>query len=145
MILLLLMLLALACQRSYTPKPRGFLRIDFPAREYVLFDSVCPYTFEYPSYGKIVPDTDYLTEPCWINIDFPDFDGIIHIKRYIPTRNLRFTGYYMISRETLPPIYSFILLTAMHIFCAAHSILMSSRTRIHLPRLFHFSGKILSI
>ncbi|MCK4854203.1 MAG: gliding motility lipoprotein GldD [Bacteroidales bacterium] len=88
MILLLLMLLALACQRSYTPKPRGFLRIDFPAREYVLFDSVCPYTFEYPSYGKIVPDTDYLTEPCWINIDFPDFDGIIHISYKEVNQNL---------------------------------------------------------
>ncbi len=88
MILLLLMLLALACQRSYTPKPRGFLRIDFPAKEYVLFDSVCPYTFEYPSYGKIVPDTDYLTEPCWINIDFPDFDGIIHISYKEVNQNL---------------------------------------------------------
>jgi len=79
MILLLLMLFILGCQRSYTPKPRGFLRVEFPAREYVLFDSVCPYTFEYPSYGKIVPDTDYITEPCWINIEFPDFDGKIHI------------------------------------------------------------------
>ena len=88
MILLLLMLLALACQRSYTPKPRGFLRIDFPAKEYVLFDSVCPYTFEYPSYGKIVPDTDYMTEPCWINIDFPDFDGIIHISYKEVNQNL---------------------------------------------------------
>lgn len=88
MIILLLMLLALACQRSYTPKPRGFLRIDFPAREYVLFDSVCPYTFEYPSYGKIVPDTDYMTEPCWINIDFPDFDGIIHISYKEVNQNL---------------------------------------------------------
>ena len=79
LILLLLMLFILGCQRSYTPKPRGFLRVEFPAREYVLFDSVCPYTFEYPSYGKIVPDTDYITEPCWINIEFPDFDGKIHI------------------------------------------------------------------
>ena len=76
---LLLMILVLTCQRSYTPKPRGFLRIEFPAKEYVMFDSVCPYTFEYPSYGKIVPDTDYITEPCWINIEFPDFDGKIHI------------------------------------------------------------------
>ena len=88
MILLLLMLLTLACQRSSTPKPRGFLRIDFPAKEYVLFDSVCPYTFEYPSYGKIVPDTDYITEPCWINIDFPDFDGIIHISYKEVNQNL---------------------------------------------------------
>lgn len=88
MIPLLLMLFILACQPSYTPKPRGFLRIDFPAKEYVLFDSVCPYTFEYPSYGKIVPDTDYITEPCWINIDFPDFNGTIHISYKEVNQNL---------------------------------------------------------
>ena len=82
------MLLVNACQPSYTPKPRGYLRIDFPAKEYVLFDSVCPYTFEYPSYGKIVPDTDYNTEPCWINIEFPDFDGAIHISYKDVNQNL---------------------------------------------------------
>ena len=87
-VLLLLMLLVPACQPSSTPKPRGFLRIDFPAREYVLFDSVCPYTFEYPTYGKIVPDTDYITEPCWINIDFPDFNGTIHISYKEVNQNL---------------------------------------------------------
>ena len=85
---LLLLLLVTACQPTSTPKPRGFVRIDFPAREYVLFDSVCPYTFEYPSYGKIVPDTDYITEPCWINIDFPDFNGTIHISYKEVNQNL---------------------------------------------------------
>lgn len=88
MIPLILMVLALACQRSYTPKPRGFLRVDFPERAYVRFDSACPYTFEYPSYGRIVPDTDYLAEPCWINIEFPQFDGMIHISYKEVDRNL---------------------------------------------------------
>jgi len=87
-IFLLLLLLVTACQPSSTPKPRGFVRIDFPAREYVLFDSVCPYTFEYPSYGKIKPDTDYITEPCWININFPDFNGTIHISYKDVNQNL---------------------------------------------------------
>ena len=85
---LLLLLLVTACQPTSTPKPRGFVRIDFPAREYVLFDSVCPYTFEYPSYGKIIPDTDYITEPCWINIEFPDFKGTIHISYKEVDQNL---------------------------------------------------------
>jgi gliding motility-associated lipoprotein GldD len=88
MIPLLVMFFIFACQRTHTPKPRGFLRIDFPAKEYVLFDSVCPYTFEYPSYGKIVPDTDYNTEACWINIDFPDFNGKIHISYKEVNQNL---------------------------------------------------------
>ncbi len=68
-----------ACRRNYTPKPRGYLRVEFPEKEYTLFDSACPFTFEYPVYARVLPDTDYNSEPCWINIYFPDFDGTIHI------------------------------------------------------------------
>ena len=68
-----------ACHRSYAPKPRGYMRIDFPEKEYTLFDSTCPYLFEYPVYAKIIADTDGLTEPCWINLVFPSFDGTLHI------------------------------------------------------------------
>jgi gliding motility-associated lipoprotein GldD len=88
LVVLLLVVHLLGCQRSYTPKPRGFIRVDFPERQYVLFDSACPYTFEYPSHGRIVPDTDYLAEPCWINIEFPQFDGMIHISYKEVRRNL---------------------------------------------------------
>ncbi len=87
-ITLWLIMLALACQRSYTPKPRGFMRVEFPAKEYLPFDSVCPFTFEYPAYGNIVPDTDYMAEPCWINIEFPDFEGKIHISYKEVDQNL---------------------------------------------------------
>ena len=78
-LIILVLFLAMACQRNYTPKPRGYLRIDFPKKEYIRFDSTCPYVFEYPVYARILPDTDYYTEPCWINIEFPSFDGQIHI------------------------------------------------------------------
>ena len=67
------------CRRKFTPKPRGYFRIDLPAKEYQVYSENCPYTFEYPKYGTIIPDTDYLTEPCWININFPQFKGKIHI------------------------------------------------------------------
>ena len=87
-ILLLLLLSTIACHRSYTPKPRGYLRIEFPEKEYTLFDSTCPYRFEYPVYGKIIADTDYLTEPCWINIVFPLFDGTLYISYKDVDRNL---------------------------------------------------------
>lgn len=74
------------CRRSHTPKPRGYFRIDFPEKQYQLYKEECPYTFEYPVYGKIVPDEDYLTEPCWINIEFPEYRGKIHIS-YKPVVN----------------------------------------------------------
>ena len=74
------------CRRSHTPKPRGYFRIDFPEKQYQLYKEECPYTFEYPVYGKVVPDEDYLTEPCWINIEFPEYHGTIHIS-YKPVLN----------------------------------------------------------
>jgi gliding motility-associated lipoprotein GldD len=67
------------CRGKYTPKPRGYFRIDFPDKEYQLYNDTCPYTFEYPRYGAIVPDDDYLSEPCWMNIEFPQYNGKIHI------------------------------------------------------------------
>ena len=78
-IMAMIFLSGLACQRNYTPKPRGYLRIEFPEKEYILYDSTCPFKFEYPVYSSVVPDTDYYSEPCWINIEMPDFDGKIHI------------------------------------------------------------------
>jgi gliding motility-associated lipoprotein GldD len=82
----ILLLSLLCCKRPYSPKPAGYLRIDFPEKEYQIYNSSCPYTFEYPLYGKIVADTSRFAEPCWINIEFPRFGGKIHIS-YKPVRN----------------------------------------------------------
>jgi len=76
---LLILLTGISCRESYTPKPRGFLRIEFPDKEYTRFDSTCPFTFEYPVYSEVLPDNDYYSEPCWLNIDFPSFKGMIHM------------------------------------------------------------------
>jgi len=67
------------CRQDYTPKPRGYFRIDFPEKEYVRFDTTYPYSFEYPAYAKVITDNRATSEPYWINIDFPQFQGRIHI------------------------------------------------------------------
>jgi gliding motility-associated lipoprotein GldD len=82
----ILLLSLLCCKRHYTPKPAGYLRIDFPEKTYQIYNSSCPFTFEYPLYGKIIADTSRIAEPCWINIEFPSFGGKIHIS-YKPVRN----------------------------------------------------------
>jgi gliding motility-associated lipoprotein GldD len=69
----------ISCSSDYYPKPRGYLRIDLPEKSYQLFDSTFPYTFEYPVYGKIVPDNDPNAEPYWININFRQFKGVLHL------------------------------------------------------------------
>jgi gliding motility-associated lipoprotein GldD len=64
---------------DYTPKPRGYFRIALPGKQYRLLDSIYPYTFEYPVYARITPDALALQETNWINVDFPEFRGRIHV------------------------------------------------------------------
>lgn len=77
--LILLALLAVSCGEDYMPKPRGYFRIDLPEKTYLKFDTTYPYSFEYPSYAKVSPDTRPTSEPFWINLDFPQFQGRIYI------------------------------------------------------------------
>ena len=78
-ILLILSGVLPSCDRSYTPTPRGYFRIDLPSREYRLFDTLYPYSFEYPSYARVAPDQRPGSEPYWINLEFPQFRGTLHI------------------------------------------------------------------
>jgi gliding motility-associated lipoprotein GldD len=68
-----------ACEGSYSPKPRGYFRIDLPKKTYESFDTSFPFTFDYPSYAKITPDYQSPNEKYWINIEFPNFKGSLHI------------------------------------------------------------------
>lgn len=74
-----------ACNSSYTPKPRGYFKIDFPEKKYQVFDMPgYPYSFEYPVYATVVKDTTFMgksndMEPWWINVDFPRFNGRIYV------------------------------------------------------------------
>jgi gliding motility-associated lipoprotein GldD len=77
-------LLLVSCNGVYTPKRRGYFKIDFPRHEYQTFDQPgFPYTFEYPVYAKIVRDSSFFDtvpeNPYWINIDFPRFDARIYV------------------------------------------------------------------
>lgn len=73
------LLLVTSCQSDYTPKPRGYFRIDLPVHEYRQFDTTFPFTFEYPIYATIFPDTSGLAEPYWINISYPAYKAQLHI------------------------------------------------------------------
>jgi len=66
-------------EKIYSPKPRGFFRISFPEKNYRIFDSICPYTFEMPIYSRIVQDKHKGAEPCWLNLEFPQFKATIHL------------------------------------------------------------------
>ena len=52
LLIICLMTLA-ACEEHYTPRPRGYFRIDLPAKEYVAYDTPCPLKTEIPTYSKV--------------------------------------------------------------------------------------------
>jgi len=64
---------------AMAPKPRAYYRISFPEKEYKNYDSVCPFTFQIPSYAFVVDDKSKSAEPCWINVVYPSLNGILHI------------------------------------------------------------------
>lgn len=76
------MLLLLSCgsrERVHTPKPRGFFKIDFPQKTYQKYNDNAPFSFEYPSYAKVVQDSSKGASKYWKNVVFPQFKGRIHL------------------------------------------------------------------
>ncbi|MGV3767259.1 MAG: hypothetical protein ACO1NW_14090 [Chitinophagaceae bacterium] len=81
---LLLTVFFAACNSDYTPRPKGYFRIDFPERAYQTFDEPgYPYTFEYPVYAEVIKDSTFFEDDVkgqyWINIAFPRFNGKIYV------------------------------------------------------------------
>jgi gliding motility-associated lipoprotein GldD len=79
-----LLAMIFSCNSTYTPKPKGYFKIDFPEKKYQLFDQPgYPYTFEYPLYANVVKDSTFFGDPTenpwWININFPQFNGRIYV------------------------------------------------------------------
>ena len=78
-----LSLLASACGRNFTPKPRGYFRIDFPEKKYQSYRANAPYDFDYPVYAQVQADTRADAKPYWIDVAFPQFNGRLHLS-YLP-------------------------------------------------------------
>ncbi len=68
-----------SCESDFAPKPRGFFRIDVPAKAYSLIDTIPAYQFELPDYTALYPDDESPWEKNWITIDYPQFKGSLHI------------------------------------------------------------------
>jgi gliding motility-associated lipoprotein GldD len=79
--LLLLLTILTACSNEdvSTPKPRGYFRIKFPKKQYRSYISDAPFTFDYPVYAQMNKDTESNTQPFWNNLDFPQFNGRLHL------------------------------------------------------------------
>ncbi len=75
-----------ACGAEYTPKPKGYNRIDLPKAAYQPLQEQHPFTFEYSKYAKIRPDSSSIARPHWINIIYPSLGANVQIT-YMPINN----------------------------------------------------------
>ena len=88
-VLVLFLIFIAGCNSDYPLRPRGYFKIELPQKSYQKFERPgFPYTFEYPAYARVLQDSLFFEQktenPYWINIDFPQFGGRIHLS-YKPT------------------------------------------------------------
>ena len=81
-IVAVLVAFSVGCREKYTPKPRGYFRIDLPEKEYYTFSNDFPYSFDVAEYTRIIPDRRNPDQPYWINIVVPSNDAEIHLSYY---------------------------------------------------------------
>lgn len=79
---LLALMIIVSCgsdEVEYIPKPRGFMRLDFPDRVYNEYQSNCDFSFELPEYFSVV-DKD---SSCNKDINIDRFNANIFLT-YVP-------------------------------------------------------------
>lgn len=82
----IVLLCMLSCNSDYTPKPRGFCRIDFPLKETVSSNtSGYPFFFQHPTYCQLVFD---IQNASWFDLNFKDFKGTLHMSYMTIEKNL---------------------------------------------------------
>ncbi|MCX3264608.1 gliding motility lipoprotein GldD [Pedobacter agri] len=79
----MLLLCFSACQNNdYSPKPKGYYRIEFPKKAYAAFSKPVPYQFQYPVYATIEQDQSRDARANWYNLHFKQFNGYLHLTYY---------------------------------------------------------------
>ncbi len=106
----LILILSACGEPSFNPKPRAYPKVDYPEKTYQPFVfQGCDFSFEYPSYAVIQQDSAFFDKappnPCWFNIYFPDFDGIVHFSYYAvgrpkPLARLKADAFEMVDWHT---------------------------------------------
>ncbi len=72
-----------SCQNNnYSPKPKGYFRINFPEKKYQSLNISAPFSFEYPTYSQLEKDNSDGAETFWYNLHFNQFNGYLHLTYY---------------------------------------------------------------
>nr|WP_262489839.1 gliding motility lipoprotein GldD [Hymenobacter terrenus] len=75
----LALLMGCSSAPDFTPKPKGYNRIDLPAHRYQELPAGHPYSFEYSREAVIKRDSSYIAQPHWLNIYYPKLHANVQI------------------------------------------------------------------
>ena len=87
-----------SCRKEYTPRPRGYFRISFPAKNYKSLQMPVPYNFQIPVYSNPGSDSLNLKQLDWVTIQVPANHAQIHLSYKTINKNL---GEYIEESRTL--------------------------------------------
>lgn len=73
------LLFLVSCEGDYIPKPRAYPRVSFPQKQYMAFESDCPFSFQFPTYARISPDQEGDEALCWMNVEYMPFNAKLHL------------------------------------------------------------------
>lgn len=79
----------IACNQEseYSPRPRGYYRIDLKEHSYKsFFPEDCPFKFEIPDNAIAIRDTSPRAEPCWYYVMMPQINAQLYLT-YKPVKN----------------------------------------------------------
>jgi gliding motility-associated lipoprotein GldD len=89
MLILVLLLGAASCSDTPTPRPAGYLRVDYPEKGYQLYDSLPMLSFEIPVYARLEKDPLQQTEDAaWYNLEVPPLNASVHLSYRAVNDNL---------------------------------------------------------
>lgn len=74
-----LVLLCLACETNWLPKPPGYNRIDLPKHEYNRLEEGYPYQFDFSTQSQVEADSFNLNEKEWINLNYKKLGAKVHL------------------------------------------------------------------
>ncbi len=79
-LIIMTMVVFMACKdKSFTPKPHGYPRIYYPAKNYQLFDTAAPFSFLYPTYAFINTKDEIGWQKYWYNVNYMPFNATLHL------------------------------------------------------------------
>lgn len=74
-VMLLIAVLATSCGGDTLPKPKAYLRLDYPMGKYLPLETNCPYTFGYNSLAKLKEGKDCSS----LMIEYPKMKATIYL------------------------------------------------------------------